>query len=49
VTGFILWNVDNAFCAELSAFREAVGMPLGFVSELHGWQVTPDFLLGIFK
>ncbi|KAE9367767.1 hypothetical protein N431DRAFT_416611 [Stipitochalara longipes BDJ] len=37
VSGYIVWNIDFAFCAELGAFRAAVGMPLGFVTELHGW------------
>jgi len=37
VSGYAIWNLDFAFCAELRAFRDAVGMPLGFVTELHGW------------
>ncbi|KAF8861305.1 alkaline phytoceramidase, partial [Acephala macrosclerotiorum] len=37
VWGYVLWNVDNEFCAELRSLRDAVGMPLGFVLELHGW------------
>jgi len=37
VSGYIVWNIDNVFCAELRAIREVVGMPLGFVTELHGW------------
>jgi dihydroceramidase len=37
VSGYIVWNIDNVFCTELQAFRDIVGMPLGFVTELHGW------------
>lgn len=37
VWGYVLWNIDNEFCAELRSARDAVGMPLGFVLELHGW------------
>jgi dihydroceramidase len=37
VSGYIVWNIDNAFCTELRSIRDAVGIPLGFVTELHGW------------
>jgi dihydroceramidase len=37
VGGYIVWNIDNVFCAELRALRDIVGMPLGFATELHGW------------
>ena len=35
--GFILWNIDNKFCGQLTQARDVVGMPLGFVTEFHGW------------
>ena len=35
--GFLLWNIDNKFCGQLTQARDLVGMPLGFVTELHGW------------
>lgn len=37
VTAFILWNIDNEFCDELTSFRNGLGIPWGFVTELHGW------------
>jgi dihydroceramidase len=37
VGGYVLWNIDIHACSELRAFRNFVGMPLGFVTELHGW------------
>jgi dihydroceramidase len=37
LTGYLLWNIDLEFCAELRAIREQMGMPWGFVLELHGW------------
>ena len=35
--GFALWVVDCAFCYELRSFRERVGLPLAWLSEMHGW------------
>ena len=32
--------MDTAYCAELLQFRDKVGMPLGFLSEGHGWFVA---------
>lgn len=37
LTGFFLWNVDNIFCAQLRASRDAVGYPLAIFLEGHGW------------
>jgi dihydroceramidase len=37
VTGFAIWNVDNAICGKLTAWKRAVGMPWSFALELHGW------------
>jgi dihydroceramidase len=37
VLGYIIWNVDLEFCKELRMLRERVGLPWGWVLELHGW------------
>ncbi|EKD12772.1 uncharacterized protein L3040_006925 [Drepanopeziza brunnea f. sp. 'multigermtubi'] len=37
ILGFSLWDIDNKFCAQLTHARALVGMPLGFLTELHGW------------
>lgn len=36
VSGFAIWNLDNAFCATLTRWREAVGF-WGFLLEGHAW------------
>lgn len=35
--GYALWNVDMHFCEPLIGARRAVGQPLGYLLELHGW------------
>jgi len=40
VTAFILWNIDNELCDELTSFRMDLGIPWGFITELHGWLVV---------
>ncbi|TDZ18850.1 Alkaline ceramidase YDC1 [Colletotrichum sidae] len=37
VLGFTLWHIDLEYCAELRAARRAVGLPLAWVLEFHGW------------
>ncbi|KAH7416877.1 ceramidase [Cadophora sp. MPI-SDFR-AT-0126] len=37
VSGIFIWSMDTAYCSELLHFRDKVGMPLGFLSEGHGW------------
>lgn len=37
VTGFILWNIDNIYCPQLTKFKRKIGMPWSFIFELHGW------------
>lgn len=37
VTGFIIWNLDTAFCSQLTAIKRTIGMPWSFVFEFHGW------------
>ncbi|KAI9148370.1 benzoate 4-monooxygenase cytochrome p450 [Paramyrothecium foliicola] len=35
--GYLLWNIDLEYCAELRALRECVGLPWAWTLELHGW------------
>jgi dihydroceramidase len=37
LVGYLLWNIDLEYCAELRRLRERVGMPLSCLFELHGW------------
>jgi len=37
VAGYLVWNLDFIYCSQLHAFRSVVGIPLGLVTELHGW------------
>ncbi|KAH6649062.1 ceramidase [Truncatella angustata] len=37
VVGSVAFNVDRNYCAQLRAMREVVGIPLGFMLEMHGW------------
>ncbi|KAF3086337.1 hypothetical protein TWF569_000763 [Orbilia oligospora] len=37
LAGFGVWNLDNIYCQQLRRWRREVGMPWGFVSELHAW------------
>lgn len=37
LTGYLVWNIDLEFCRELRLLREQVGLPWGFLLELHGW------------
>ncbi|SLM36378.1 Ceramidase [Lasallia pustulata] len=37
VSGFALWLIDNVACDTLRSIRRAIGMPWGFLFELHGW------------
>lgn len=37
LAGFALWGVDRAACSDLTRTRHFVGIPWGFVLELHGW------------
>lgn len=36
-SGYGLWLVDVFACSTLQSWRRAVGMPFGFILELHGW------------
>ncbi|KAG6276271.1 hypothetical protein E4U47_000124 [Claviceps purpurea] len=37
VFGYVLWNIDLEFCAQLRAIRQMVGLPWAWLFELHGW------------
>ncbi|KAI9641847.1 hypothetical protein NHQ30_009714 [Ciborinia camelliae] len=37
VSGFLIWNIDNGFCASLTDIKRSIGMPWSFILELHGW------------
>src|ERR1700694_630339 len=37
ISGFGIWNLDNALCSSLTQTKRALGMPWSFVLELHGW------------
>lgn len=35
--GYFLWNIDYHLCSHVTAFKRAIGLPWGFLFELHGW------------
>ncbi|CAB3985744.1 alkaline ceramidase 3-like [Paramuricea clavata] len=35
--GFILWNIDNAFCTHVRYFRGLIPWPFNALGQLHGW------------
>ena len=37
LAGYVLWNIDLEYCAELRAIRHRVGLPWAWLLELHGW------------
>lgn len=37
VFGYLLWQLDFIFCTELTTLKRTVGLPWGFLLELHGW------------
>lgn len=37
LTGFAVWNLDNAYCGALRSWRRSVGLPWGLLAEGHGW------------
>ncbi|PVH85176.1 alkaline phytoceramidase [Cadophora sp. DSE1049] len=37
ISGFGIWNIDNAICSSLTTWKRSIGMPWSFVLELHGW------------
>jgi len=34
---YAVWLIDRFCCPQLTQFRQFVGLPLGFLTELHGW------------
>lgn len=43
--GYTVWLIDNWACGSLIKIRHAVGLPLAFLTELHGWYVS----FGVFR
>jgi len=37
ISGFVIWNIDNAICPSLTSWKRSIGMPWSFLLELHGW------------
>ncbi|OTA55105.1 hypothetical protein K449DRAFT_337959 [Hypoxylon sp. EC38] len=37
LVGYLLWNIDLEYCAELRNIRQQLGLPLAWLFELHGW------------
>ncbi|EPQ26764.1 uncharacterized protein PFL1_05743 [Pseudozyma flocculosa PF-1] len=35
--GFVIWNIDNLFCAQLTAWRHAIGYPAAWALQGHAW------------
>ena len=35
--GFLIWNLDNAYCPTLRRWRREIGLPWGILLEGHGW------------
>lgn len=35
--GFGIWNLDNAYCSKIRAWRHHLGLPWGILLEGHGW------------
>jgi dihydroceramidase len=37
LAGFLVWNLDNIFCSQLTAWKNLVGWPGAFLLEGHSW------------
>ncbi|KAF4976658.1 hypothetical protein FZEAL_6707 [Fusarium zealandicum] len=35
--GYLIWNIDLEFCAELRDLRQKIGLPWAWLFEFHGW------------
>ncbi|KAF2463199.1 alkaline ceramidase-like protein [Lindgomyces ingoldianus] len=35
--GYFVWNIDMHFCSQVTAIKHRLGLPWGFLLELHGW------------
>lgn len=47
--GFLIWNLDNAFCSKIRGWRRIVGLPWGIFLEGHGWWYVPFPSLSSFS
>lgn len=39
IFGYLVWLIDEFVCQSLIVARHAVGLPVAFLLELHGWYV----------
>jgi len=37
IFGYLLWQLDFIYCAQLTTWKRAIGMPWSFLLEFHGW------------
>ncbi|KAF2690988.1 alkaline phytoceramidase [Lentithecium fluviatile CBS 122367] len=37
IFGYFLWNIDYHLCGHVTRFKHTLGLPWGFIFELHGW------------
>lgn len=37
ITGFLIWNIDNLFCDQISVLKQSLGIPFSFLLEGHAW------------
>lgn len=37
IFGYFLWSIDFHLCSYVTKFKHYVGLPWGFLFELHGW------------
>ncbi|KAF2120484.1 alkaline ceramidase family protein [Lophiotrema nucula] len=35
--GYFLWSIDYHLCSYVTRFKRSIGLPWGFIFELHGW------------
>ena len=35
--GYFLWSIDFHLCSYVTSFKRSLGLPWGFLFELHGW------------
>lgn len=40
LSGYAVWLIDEFCCSRLQEVRAYVGVPLGLITELHGWLVS---------
>jgi len=37
ISGFVIWNLDNIFCASITSWKQFIGWPAAFLLEGHAW------------